>query len=172
MSAGDIVAVAPYGLEGVFGDNIFLGLRYRGALDQSSITVQSVNPAVFTTNLGTDGPAVALNQDGSLNSVARPAARGSVVSLWATGTGQTLPASVDGQAAPAGTLLHTKLPVSIAIGGQDAEVPFAGAAPGFAGLTQINVRVPANVIPGAASVKMTVGGTPLNQGAITIWVAQ
>ena len=172
VSAGDIVAVAPYGLEGVFGDNIFLGLRYRGALDQSSITVQSVNPAVFTTNLGTDGPAVALNQDGSLNSVARPAARGSVVSLWATGTGQTLPASVDGQAAPAGTLLHTKLPVSIAIGGQDAEVPFAGAAPGFAGLTQINVRVPANVIPGAASVKMTVGGTPLNQGAITIWVAQ
>jgi hypothetical protein len=28
------------------------------------------------------------------------------------------------------------------------------------------------VAPGAASVKMTIGGAPLNQGAITIWVAQ
>jgi uncharacterized protein (TIGR03437 family) len=172
VSAGDIVAVAPYGLEGVLGSNIFLGLRYRGALDQNSITVQPANPALFTTNLATDGPAVAVNQDGSLNSAARPAARASVISLWATGTGQTLPASVDGQAAPAGTLLRTKLPVTVAIGGQDAEVQFAGAAPGFAGLTQINVKVPATAAPGAAPVKMTVGGTPLNQGAITVWVSQ
>jgi minor extracellular serine protease Vpr len=68
--------------------------------------------------------------------------------------------------------LHTKLPVAVAIGGQDAEVQFAGAAPGFAGLTQINVKVPATAATGAATVKMTVGGTPLNQGAITIWVSQ
>jgi len=140
-------------------------------LDQNTITVQPANPALFTTNLATDGPAVALNQDGSLNSATRPAARGSVISLWGTGTGQTLPSSVDGQAAPVGTLLRTKLPVTVAIGGQDAEVQFAGAAPGFAGLTQINVRVPPTAAPGSASVKMTVGGTPLNQGSITIWVS-
>ena len=172
VSAGDIVAVAPYGLEGVSGDNILLGLRYRGALDQNTITVQSANPALFTTNLATDGPAVALNQDGSLNSATRPAARGSVISLWATGTGQTLPSSVDGQAAPVGTLLRTKLPVTVAIGGRDAEVQFAGAAPGFAGLTQINVRVPAAAASGSVPVTMTVGGTPLNQGSITIWVSE
>ena len=106
------------------------------------------------------------------NAAARPAARGSVISLWATGTGQTLPASVDGQPAPAGTLLRTRLPATVAIGGQDAEVQFAGAAPGFAGLTQINVKVPAAAAPGAVPVKMTVGGTSLNQGAITIWVSQ
>ena len=142
------------------------------ALDQNTITVQSANPALFTTNLATDGPAVALNQDGSLNSATRPASPGSVISLWATGTGQTLPSSVDGQAAPVGTLWRSKLPVTVAIGGQDAEVQFAGAAPGFAGLTQINVRVPATAAPGSAPIKMTVGGTPLNQGVITIWVSQ
>ena len=41
-----------------------------------------------------------------------------------------------------------------------------------AGLTQINVKVPANAVGGAAAVKVTVGSTPLNQGAITVWVAQ
>ena len=46
----------------------------------------------------------------------------------------------------------------------------AGVAP--QGLTQINVRVPAAAVPGSASVKMTVGGTPLNQGVITIWVSE
>ena len=172
VSAGDIVAVVPYGLEGVSGANILLGLRYRGALNQSTITVQPANPALFTTTLATDGPAVALNQDGSLNSAARPASRGSVISLWATGTGQTLPSSVDGQAAPVGTLWRTKLPVTVAIGGQDAEVLFAGAAPGFAGLTQIDVRVPATAASGSIPVKMSVGGTPLNQGSITVWVSQ
>jgi uncharacterized protein (TIGR03437 family) len=172
VSAGDIVAVVPYGLDGVSGADILLGLRYRGVLDQNTITVQPVNPALFTTNLTTDGPAVALNQDGSLNSASQPASLGSVISLWATGTGQTLPSSVDGQAAPVGTLLRVKLPVTVSIGGQDAEIQFAGAAPGFAGLTQINVRVPANAAPGSALVKMTVGGTPLNQGSIMIWVSQ
>jgi uncharacterized protein (TIGR03437 family) len=68
--------------------------------------------------------------------------------------------------------LRVKLPVTVAIGGQDAEVQFAGAAPGFAGLTQINVRVPETAAPGSTPVTMTVGGTPLNQGSITIWVSQ
>jgi uncharacterized protein (TIGR03437 family) len=50
---------------------------------------------------------------------------------------------------------------------QTAEVQLAGAAPGFSGLTQINIAVPANV-GGTVPVKVTVGGVPLNQGTITL----
>ena len=38
--------------------------------------------------------------------------------------------------------------VTVTIGGVDAPVPFAGLAPGFAGLYQVNAVVPAGVTPG------------------------
>jgi uncharacterized protein (TIGR03437 family) len=52
---------------------------------------------------------------------------------------------VDGAAAPLATLSDTVNPVSVTIGGQAAEVLFAGLAPGFAGLYQVNVIVPTGV---------------------------
>jgi uncharacterized protein (TIGR03437 family) len=52
------------------------------------------------------------------------------------------------------------LPVTVTIGGQSATVMYQGAAPGLvAGMSQINVQVPAGVTPGSAvSVTITVGG--------------
>jgi uncharacterized protein (TIGR03437 family) len=46
-------------------------------------------PGIFTKTQTGTGQAAALNQDGSPNSEANPAARGSTVSLFATGEGQT-----------------------------------------------------------------------------------
>jgi uncharacterized protein (TIGR03437 family) len=37
---------------------------------------------------------------------------------------------------------------------------------------QINVQAPANTGGGAVPLKLAAGGTALNQGAITLWVAQ
>ena len=59
-------------------------------------------PGIFTTfNGGSD--ALALNQDGTINSPGNPAPRGSIVALFATGCGQTSPPSVTG--VPAATPL-------------------------------------------------------------------
>jgi uncharacterized protein (TIGR03437 family) len=51
-------------------------------------------------------------------------------------------------------------PVTVTIGGQSATVLYQGAAPGLvAGVSQINVQVPAGVTPGSAvPVTITVGG--------------
>jgi uncharacterized protein (TIGR03437 family) len=48
--------------------------------------------------------------------------------------------------------------VVVTIDGKDADVLYAGAAPGLAALIQINVVVPANLKPGAAvPVLVTIG---------------
>ena len=111
--------------------------------------VASAAPAIFTMANGT-GPAAANNQDGSINSASNPAARGSVVSLWATGQG------ADSSNA------------SVTIAGYQAQVLYAGPAPGLPGLMQINVQVPAGFLPpGTQPVVLTVG-TAQSQPGVTL----
>ena len=85
--------------------------------------------------------AAALNEDGSLNSAANPAARGSIAVFfatgWSTGTND----------------------VGVSIGGYDAVLLYAGVGPGLPGLKQINARVPSGFLPpGNQQVVVTVLG--------------
>jgi uncharacterized protein (TIGR03437 family) len=52
------------------------------------------------------------------------------------------------------------LPVSVTIGGIQAEVIYAGAATdAVAGMFQVSVRIPSGVVAGAAPVLLTVGNS-------------
>jgi uncharacterized protein (TIGR03437 family) len=64
------------------------------------------------------------------------------------------------------------LPVSVTIGGVPAQqVPYSGAAPGeIAGLTQIDVLVPAGVTPGLSVPVVVQIGTWQSQASLTITV--
>jgi uncharacterized protein (TIGR03437 family) len=109
---------------------------------------------------------VALNADGSRNSPQSPAQPGSEVALYATGLGQTQPASVDGVKRAADRILAGSLKVQV--NGVNATLVYAGPAPGFVGLEQINILVPATT-SGAVSLEAA-GVSRLQSG--TLWIAQ
>jgi len=85
--------------------------------------------------------------------------------MFATGEGQTSPPGVDGKLA-SGTLPQPVLPVVVTIGGQVAQVQYAGGAPGeVAGIMQLNVEIPTGIQTGdAVPVVLEVGGVPSQTG--------
>jgi uncharacterized protein (TIGR03437 family) len=123
------------------------------------LPVAAASPAIFTLDASGVGQGAVLNQDSTVNSPSNPAGRGTVVVLFATGAGLMSPTPADGQVT-GDILAHPTLPVSVQIGGTDAEVVYAGAAPGLvAGLLQVNCTVPASVAPGdSVPVGLAVGG--------------
>lgn len=111
----------------------------------------STTMPVVATALGFS-PSI-LNQDGTVNTAANPAPRGSVVSFWGTGLGQMTPQLNDGNLAISTPYSTPVNPPTVTIAGQPAQILYAGDAPGFpTGVFQINATIPANIAPGAASV--------------------
>jgi uncharacterized protein (TIGR03437 family) len=145
--AGQVSAVVPYAVAGKSSTKV--QVQYQGtASNTQTVNVQAASPAIFTLDASGSGPGAILNQDSTINSSANPAARGSVIAIYLTGGGVTNPASSDGAVTGAPPPVLAQTP-TVKIGGVDAVVKYAGAAPGaVAGLTQINVEVPAGASPG------------------------
>jgi uncharacterized protein (TIGR03437 family) len=85
-----------------------------------------------------------------LADAANPVAAEDVIIIYCSGLGRVDPPVEAGQAAPLELLSRTVLPVTLRIGGIIADTSFAGLAPGFSGLYQINATVPAGVAAGDA----------------------
>lgn len=83
-----------------------------------------------------------------------PAFRGEVIILYTTGLGPVDRLIPDGLGAPANPLANTKEPFRVTIAGEDARLYFSGLAPGFAGLYQINMRLPDDLPAGDLTVKI------------------
>ena len=164
-SAGQVAAVVPYEVDGKTGTQIQVR---NGSLSTDSIAlpVTPAAPSIFSANLSGYGPAAVLNQDGlTVNSAKAPAPRGSYISIFATGEGQTDPGGEDGAIASATSLAHPKLPVKVWIDGLPAAVQYAGAAPGqVAGLFQVNVQIPAAASAGDVPIVIQVGDAQSRPG--------
>lgn len=161
-----INAIVPYGVSGQNGTQ--MSITSGGQLIAGfSLSVIGSAPALFTLDGSGAGPGAILNQDSTLNSFSNPASRGSIVVLYATGAGSMSPTPTDGQVT-GNILANPILPVSAQIGGIDAEVLYAGAAPGLvAGVVQVNCRVPQSVAPGGAvPVGITVGTASSPAGVV------
>ncbi|MEZ5367375.1 MAG: hypothetical protein R2748_34795 [Bryobacterales bacterium] len=145
-SSGQLNVQAPYEIENQTTSTIQIS-RNGEVLNSSTVPVAHAAPGIFAIAGGT-GQIVAFNQDNSLNSASNPEAPGRVAVLVLTGAG------VNDPRVPTGAL---NIPepskpireVKVFIGGVEAEVLYAGAA-GFAGLTQVNFRIPAGAPSGPA----------------------
>lgn len=128
--------------------------RFSGVSSSWTLPVASASPAIFSQDSSGYGAAAVLNQDNSLNGAVNPAGRGSVIQIFATGVNE-----------PSGA------PVGVRIGGVDAAILYAGAAPGaVAGLYQVNAVIPSGVIPGPSVPIVLAVGALQSQSGLTIAV--
>jgi uncharacterized protein (TIGR03437 family) len=130
-----------------------------GGRDSAPIDVPalSAKPAVFV--VGGIGAAVVHGSTGALVTATNPVLSGEVVVIYCTGLGPVTPQVPTGSAAPTTTLSQVVLPFAVTVGGRDAVVDFAGLAPTFAGLYQINVEVPADLTGTSVPLVIQVNGS-------------
>jgi uncharacterized protein (TIGR03437 family) len=173
-SANQVAAIAPFGLT---GSNVNVSVVYQGQTSSAQLLgIVAAAPAIFTANSSGTGPAAAINIPGGVvNDAAHPAKAGDVVTLYLTGVGQTNPPSGDGRLGGDGTasrpFLLPVLPVTVTIGGKQADVQFAGGAPNVVnGIMQVNAIVPSGLAAGAAPVVVNVGSAS-SQNGVTVAVS-
>ena len=122
----------------------------------AKIDIADASPALFQVDAQT---AIATRLDGSLVTSAAPGRPGDVLTLYATGLGHTVPPvsyrSIPNKAAP----LERLAEFQVLLDGAPLDrslVLYAGVAPGYAGLYQINVKMPDAVGPNPA-VQISLG---------------
>lgn len=164
--ATQVTAAVPYGVHGRRSTE--LQIEYNGKLsNRVALEVAPTAPGIFTSDSSGRGLAATVNQDRTINNAANPAPKASVVTLYATGGGQTVPAGEDGRitagAAPGRQLEE----VSAQVCGIGAEVLYAGPAPGLvSGVLQVNLRVPESCPAGLQSVQISAGGVGSQSGVV------
>ena len=161
-------AIVPFSVAGRPRTEVAVEFR-GGRSNPLSLAVAAAAPALFTADSSGRGQGAILNQDGLLNGATQAAARGSVVVLYATGAGQMSPSGPDG-AITGAELARVLGEVQVTIGGQRAEVLYAGAAPGLvAGVVQINAQIPPDIDTGdAVPVRLTVSGVASPAGVTLV----
>jgi uncharacterized protein (TIGR03437 family) len=121
--------------------NPYVNVNYR-------LKIVAAAPGIFTSN-------------GFIFPPFSSAKQGTETALYITGEGQVSPGVSDGDSPSASTpmsrLPKPKLPVTVTVGNENANIVFIGIPPGLVGVTQINFTVPADVPVGAQDVVVTVG---------------
>jgi|GEM_PF-1510584 len=163
VSPGEILGQIPY--ETTTGP-VAVQVRLRDQTSEPvSITVQTFAPTILT---GPGNQAVAFNEDGSPNSAANPAEAGSQVRVHFIGGGPTAEPVASGAAASADPAPALAYPVTVQVGGLDAEVLSSGLTPDQVGIAQATFRTPSELGDGLHLVVVYVGGASGNSAAISV----
>ena len=166
--ADQVAAIVPNGVAGQ--ESVQVQVKYNGQTSPTFTTTPAVTaPGLFTLDQSGQGQAAILNQDDSINTSGNPAGRGSIVVLWGTGQGLSDPDWPEDVLAPS-PLPQPKNKVNVNIGGQWSQILYAGAAPGLAGVIQVNVKVPDGIKPGSQVPVVMRIGNATSQAGVTMAV--
>jgi uncharacterized protein (TIGR03437 family) len=163
VSAPQINAVLPDGVSGL------TQLTVQNSLGKHTVNVyvETAAPAIFTQDASGSGPAAALkvsNSSLTLVTADNPLHAGDAVALYATGLGLTAP----GNGPDSGLYVAVQQP-TVTVAGVNCPVTFAGAAPGYVGLDQINCTIPAGIASNAsAPVAITSGDRISNTATLAV----
>jgi uncharacterized protein (TIGR03437 family) len=162
VSAGQINFQVPSSVPAGDADIVVNGPG--GSSVTATLTITAEAPAIFQN--GTNH-AAAQNPGGSLNSDSDPAVANSVITVYLTGQGAVSNPVTDGTAPPTSPLSSATATATATIGPLNAPVQFLGLAPGFAGLGQANIQVPA-LPTGDYPLVITVSGLVSASAVISI----
>lgn len=154
VSPGQINFLIPYDLVALSATIYVI----RQGVGGPGVTIQLADtaPAFFEWN---GNFAVAEHADGSLVSSSAPARAGEVIVLYAAGLGRTAPDVPSGHVVSVATSILYASQLQILLNGDpcpSSSIYYAGLTPGFAGLYQINLKLP-DVLPPNPAIRMVIG---------------
>jgi uncharacterized protein (TIGR03437 family) len=163
VSPGQINAQVPY--EVVEDEAAPVVVTVNGVSSAAdTVPVLLATPGIFEFG---QNRSVVQNQDYSLNNTDHGATPGSYVIAYLTGSGKPDNPVVTGMPTSAEPFYKAVGIVVATVNGLEAEVTFAGLTPGFAGLMQVNMKVP-NLPPGTYPLVVYIDGEMSNSALVTI----
>ncbi len=172
VSSGQINAIVPYEIAGRVTTNLAV-MRSGIASLVLALRVSDTVPAIFSATQTGNGQGAILNFNSSFNNAQNPAAKGSVIQIFATGEGALNPPVLTGSVTSGSGSAFPKPAgaVSVTIGGQPATLQYVGEAPGLvSGVLQVNAVVPQIIGSGPQTVVLNVGSGTNSQQTITVAV--
>ena len=140
-----------------------------GSSATQSVNVAAVSPGIFMYNASAGAGVVLHAADFSLVTSSSPAQPGEYLSIYCTGLGPVNIAVQSGTPAPSTPpLAMTQMTPTATIGNASALVTFSGLAPGFVGVYQVNLQVPANTPPGNQPLVISTDGYTSNTATVPI----
>jgi len=145
VSQNQISALIPYEIAGEYFATFQVEVKGSKS-NQVTVYVDNTSPGIYTLNESGIGAGAILHTDYSAVTDANPAKPGETVLLFMNGLGPVTPQLADGQGAsssPPNTSIEAA-DIAVVLDGTLANVSFAGLAPGFAGLYQVNFTLPSS----------------------------
>ncbi len=121
------------------------------------LPVATFSPGIFTVSqTGSGQGTITISSTGQLAAPtgaygnSRPAKPGEYITIYCTGLGTVDHPPLTGYPTPSSPLANTTTVPEVILGTMNLKPSFAGLAPGFVGLNQVNVQVPSNAPVGNA----------------------